>query len=349
MLHSPRPPRLESARENYLDLLHLAAKLTGANHAAFLPLDGPTGLLVNAADRAIPAIYWEAAQEVARNPLPLLFQSRGQRSFSPLLAVPVQQRNNLLGVMIIGGRPRRPLNRNDLNLVALLVEDPSLVSTNLGQHDKSTIYLLESVQALVKTLEARDHYTGQHCNQVTEIALHFARDLGLSPEELESVKTAGYLHDIGKVGISDRLLLKQGPLTREERAIIETHPIIGEKIVRPLGLKPPAKEIILHHHERWDGRGYPQGLAGEEIPFLCRLVALADVFDALTNDRPYRRRFSFQDALKKIRAEAGTQFDPDLARHFVKLISSQTRNPVPLWGTQVKPSEKFTKSHPGLL
>ena len=185
ILLSPRPPRIESGRENYLDLLHLAAKLTGANHAAFLPLDGPTGLLVNTADRAIPAIYWEAAQEVARNPLPLLFQSRGQRAFSPLLAVPVPHRNNLLGVMIVGGRPRRPLNRDDLDLVALLVENHSLVSTNLGQHDRNTGYLPESVQALVRTLEARDHYTGQHCNQVTAIALHFARDLGLSPEELE--------------------------------------------------------------------------------------------------------------------------------------------------------------------
>jgi putative nucleotidyltransferase with HDIG domain len=329
MLHSPIPSQVLSARENYSELLDLAARLTGARHAAFLPLDGPAGLLVNGTDPDLPPLYWEAALEVARNPVPLLFQSPGQRSFSPLLAVPVQYRNNLLGVMIISHRPKPPLNRDDLNLVALLAENPTLVSRNLAFHERNTIYQLESIQALVKTLEARDHYTGQHCRRVTELALHFARDLELSPPELTSVKTAGCLHDIGKVGISDHLLLKPGPLTREERVIIETHPLIGEKIVRPLGLKDQEREIILHHHERWDGQGYPQGLAGEEIPFLCRLVALADVFDALTSDRPYRRRFPIPAALANIRAGAGTHFDPDLAGKFITMISSQTQASVP--------------------
>ena len=323
MQPSPSPSRIKSSKENYLHLLDLAAKLTGARHAAFLPLDGPAGLPADGVAQDFPPIYWEAAREVAQNPIPLLFQSRTQRSFSPLLAVPVRDRNNLLGVMIVSHRPKRPFNRDDLNLVALLAADPSLVSKNPAQ-EKTTIYLLESIQALVQTLEARDHYTGQHSRRVTEIAWHFARDLGLSPQELASVKTACYLHDIGKVGIADRLLLKPGPLTRAERKIIETHPLIGAKIIRPLGLIPEESEIVLHHHERWDGRGYPLGLAGEKIPFLCRVVALADVFDALTSDRPYRPRFLLPEALDKIRANAGSQFDPDLAREFVRMISAQT-------------------------
>ncbi len=310
--------------EEYRDLLDLATKLTGARRAAFLPRDASEALLVNSSDGDLPVIFRDAAQEVAKNSVPLLFQCRRQPSFSPLLAVPVQHRNRLLGVMILSDRPGRPLDRDDLNLMALLAESPYLVSRKLALHEKNTVYLLESIHALVKTLEARDHYTGQHCGRVTEIALHFGRDLGLRPAELESVKTACYLHDIGKVGIGDSLLLKPGPLTSEERAAIETHPLIGEKIVRPLGLKPPEKEIILLHHERWDGMGYPLGLAGEEIPFLCRLVALADVFDALTSDRPYRRRFPIPKALRKIRDQAGTQFDPDLARKFVRMISAQT-------------------------
>jgi putative nucleotidyltransferase with HDIG domain len=324
MQPSPSPSRVKSSKENYLHLLDLAAKLTGARDAAFLPLDGPAGLPGAGIAPDFPPIYWEAAREVAQNPIPLLFQSATQRSFSPLLAVPVRDRNNLLGVMIVSHRPKRPFNRDDLNLVALLAEDPSLVSQNPAFQEKTTIYLLESIQALVQTLEARDHYTGQHSRRVTEIASHFARDLGLPPQELASVKTAGYLHDIGKVGIPDRLLLKPGLLTQAERETIETHPRIGAKIVRPLGLKPQESEIILHHHERWDGRGYPQGLAGEEIPFLCRLVALADVFDALTSDRPYRPRYCTPEALDKIRANAGSHFDPDLTREFVRMISAQT-------------------------
>jgi putative nucleotidyltransferase with HDIG domain len=321
---APQPSWDKGAREDYLDLLDLATKLTGAQRAVFLPQDGSEESWFNGADEDLPAIFRDAAREVVGNPVPLLFQCRRQRSFSPLLAVPVQHHNRLLGVMIVADRPGRPLDRDDLNLVALLAESPYLVSKNLALHEKHTIYLLESIQALVKTLEARDHYTGRHCSRVTEIALHFGRDLGMGPEELDSVKTAGYLHDIGKVGIGDRLLLKPGPLTSEERAVIETHPLIGEKIVQPLGLKQPEREIILLHHEHWDGQGYPLGLAGEEIPFLCRLVALADVFDALTSDRPYRHRFSCTEALRMIRDRAGSQFDPDLARKFVKMISAQT-------------------------
>jgi putative nucleotidyltransferase with HDIG domain len=320
MLYPATPARINPSKGGDSYLLPRAVQLIGACHAVFLPLEGVAGWLINQADRNLPAIYWEAAREVARNPIPLLFQPRGQRSFSPLLAVPVQYQNSLLGVVIIA----EPLGREDPDLVTRLADNPSLVTGRTTRPEKHTIYLRESIQALVQTLEARDHYTGQHCHRVTEIALRFARDLGLSLEELASVKTAGYLHDIGKVGISDGLLLKPGPLTMEERAIIEAHPMIGEKIVRPLGLRTQERAIILHHHERWDGQGYPQGLAGEEIPFLCRLMALADVFDALTSDRPYRRQFSLRAALKMIRAGAGTQFDPDLTRKFVERISTRT-------------------------
>jgi putative nucleotidyltransferase with HDIG domain len=329
MQSASRPSRVSKPRQNYLELLDLAAKLTGASRAAFLPLDGGKSLQTRGARQNLPLIYWEAAKEVIRNPSPKLFRPPGQRPVAPLLAVPVQHGRLLLGVMIVSDRPHRPLGQEDLNLVALLAENPYLVSRNQVQREKHTVRLMESIQALVRTLEARDHYTGRHSSRVTEIALRFARDLGLPQEELESLKTAAYLHDLGKVGISDRLLLKPGPLTAEERAIIQAHPVIGEKIVSPLNLKPREREIILHHHERWDGTGYPQGLAKEEIPLLCRLVALSDVFDALTSDRPYRQKFSIPEALEEIRAGAGTQFDPDLARRFVKLLSYPTRKSRP--------------------
>jgi HD-GYP domain-containing protein (c-di-GMP phosphodiesterase class II) len=144
--------------------------------------------------------------------------------------------------------------------------------------------------------------------------------LGLSPQDLEVLSNAGYLHDIGKIGVSDSILLKPGPLTPDERALIETHPLIGEKIVEPLGFRSQEKNLILLHHERWDGKGYPYGLQGSGIPFLCRLLALADVFDALSSDRPYRQAFALPDALAAIEAQAGSQFDPDLTRKFVQMI-----------------------------
>lgn len=157
---------------------------------------------------------------------------------------------------------------------------------------------------------------------MTNLALAFGRVLGLSVRELEILTNAGYLHDIGKVGVSDALLLKPGPLTVEERRAIEAHTLIGYEIVEPLGLSLEEKNIILLHHEHWDGNGYPYGLRGTDIPFLVRVLSLADVFDALTSDRPYRRAFSIPQALAEIELQAGNQFDPELTQRFLLLIRS---------------------------
>ncbi len=325
MLTSPHKVHTRGWEENCHELLEMATRLTGANHAAFLHLDRHDGSLSNLENKKLPREYWEAARKVAQNRIPLLFQGLQGKSKAPVLAIPVTHRHDFLGVLVIGDRPRQPLNRDDLNLMAFLAESPALVADSLALQERNTVCLLDSIKALLETLEARDHYTHQHSSRVTEIALHFGRTLGVSKEDLKAIKTAGLLHDLGKVGISDTILLKQGSLTQEECAIMRTHPIIGARIVKPLGLKPRELEIIQHHHERWDGRGYPYGLAELEIPFLCRLVALADVFDALTSDRPYRRRFPVAVALEEIAAHAGTQFDPELAREFIKMITAQAR------------------------
>jgi putative nucleotidyltransferase with HDIG domain len=319
--------RVNSGEEFCMQLLRLVVKITKVRQAAFFRKNGGNGrlrLLASLDRQNLPTVYWEAAKEVVQNGAPLLFTPRGQEESPPILAVPLAQEGSLSGVLLLGDRPDRPLDRDDLNLVTMLAENPSLVSDNLALHEKNTISLLESIKALVRSLEARDPYTGQHSARVTEIVSHFGRHLGMPPVELEFLKTASYLHDIGKVGISDFILLKPGPLTPEERRIIETHPLIGGKIVEPLGLRPQEKDVILYHHERWDGRGYPRGLAAKEIPFVCRLLALADVYDALTTDRPYRRRLSIPEALTEIRAHAGTQFDPELTLEFVDMLSTQT-------------------------
>jgi putative nucleotidyltransferase with HDIG domain len=320
MVTSPQTVRTTVWEKGCHQLLHLATELTGSNHGAFLQVDLSNGSLRNPEKKKLPQEYWEAARAVARNPVPLLFHGNEGKSSFPILAVPVQHGTGLLGVLVIADRPRRPLDRNDLNLVSLLVESPSLAN-RLGPQNQNSIHLLDSIKALLQTLEARDHYTGQHSSRVTKIASHFGRTLGLSQGDLAAIKTAGLLHDLGKVGISDAILLKNGPLTQEECSIMRTHPVIGANIVRPLGLLPQEMEIILHHHERWDGRGYPYGLAEGEIPFLCRLVALADAFDALTSDRPYRSLFPVTAALEEIAAHAGTHFDPVLAGEFIKLMT----------------------------
>lgn len=186
----------------------------------------------------------------------------------------------------------------------------------------SLIFRQESINALLRTLAARDPYTGFHSSRVTHLSLAFARALGLTSRELEVLTNAGYLHDIGKIGISDTILLKPGPLTPAERQAIEAHPLIGHEIVEPLGLSPEEKNLILFHHEHWNGNGYPHGLKGDEIPFLVRLLSLADVFDALTSDRPYRRAFTIPQAMAEIELRAGEQFDPELTQKFLPLVKS---------------------------
>lgn len=318
--------RVNSGEEFCMQLLKLAVKITKVRQAAFFSKNGGNRLrLLASLDRQKPPrSHWKVAREAVQNGAPLLFTPSGQEQSPPILAVPVSQNGGFGGVLLLSDRPERPLDQDDLNLVTMLAENPNLVSDNLALHEKNTISLLESIKALVRSLEARDPYTGQHSARVTEIVTHFGRHLGLPPEELESLKTASYLHDIGKVGISDFILLKPGPLTPEERVVIESHPLIGGKIVEPLGLRPQEKGVILYHHERWDGRGYPRGLAGKDIPFGCRLLTLADVYDALTTDRPYRQRCSIPEALAEIRAHAGTQFDPELTLEFVHMLSTQT-------------------------
>jgi putative nucleotidyltransferase with HDIG domain len=207
------------------------------------------------------------------------------------------------------------LHPDDLNLTSLMARFPGLNSEHVA------LYGRNAARDLLVTLETRDRFTGQHCVRVTAIALSFARHLGLPQTDVELLKTASHLHDIGKVEISKTILLKKGRLTSAERSTIETHPAEGVRIAGPLDLVPEEREIILHHHEHWDGQGYPSGLVGEQIPLLCRLVSLADVFEALTSDRPYRRRLSVQEALRVIRDQAGSQFDPHLARKFLQMIA----------------------------
>ena len=207
------------------------------------------------------------------------------------------------------------LHPDDLHLTSLMARYPVLNSEHVA------LYGRNAARDLLVTLETRDRFTGQHCARVTGIALRFARHLELPHTDVELLKAASHLHDIGKVEISKTILLKKGRLTSAERSTIETHPAEGVRIAGPLDLVPEEREIILYHHEQWDGQGYPTGLVGEQIPLLCRLVSLADVFEALTSDRPYRRRLPVQEALRIIRDQAGSQFDPHLAREFLQMTA----------------------------
>jgi len=153
--------------------------------------------------------------------------------------------------------------------------------------------------------------------------VQIAHVMGMGQDEVDVMKFAGYLHDIGKIGIRDSILMKPMTLTPDEMAVIRTHPIIGERIVKPLGLMPLERSIIRHHHERWDGKGYPDGLQGEEIPLPARILAVADVFDAITSNRVYRKARPPADALRELQRSVGSQFDRQVVLAFQEILVQQ--------------------------
>jgi putative nucleotidyltransferase with HDIG domain len=173
-----------------------------------------------------------------------------------------------------------------------------------------------NLEALARAIDARDPYTFEHSARVAAISQVLADGMGLPPAELTALRRGGLLHDVGKIGVPDRILGKTSPLTDDEWAAIRRHPVIGFDMLKDVPFLQTSLEPVRHHHERWDGEGYPDQLKGMAIPQIARIVALADAFDAMTSDRPYRKGFSFQFAAKTIASEAGRQFDPAVVEVF---------------------------------
>ena len=188
-------------------------------------------------------------------------------------------------------------------------------------HELRRSYML-TVRALASAVEARDAYTGRHAERVAAYGMQLASaawmDLGDEPQ----TEFGFLLHDVGKVAVPDAILFKPGPLTAEERAIMEMHPVTGWEIVRDIDFLGAARDVIRSHHERWDGTGYPDRLAGTDIPLSARVFAVADTLDALTTNRPYRRASSFRSARAVILRDGGTHFDPEVIEAYESLPDS---------------------------
>jgi putative two-component system response regulator len=179
--------------------------------------------------------------------------------------------------------------------------------------------------SLAAAVEAKDAFTERHTQRVGESARYLGRRIGLPEYALDSLYRGGIIHDIGKIGVPDAILLKPGPLNEVETARMREHVAIGEAIVRPLQSAASVLPIIRHHHERYDGRGYPDGLRARQIPRLARIVSLCDAFDALVNDRPYRARLTTDEAVSVLRAGAGSQWDPEMVEILTNEVPSIQR------------------------
>jgi putative nucleotidyltransferase with HDIG domain len=335
---------IRASEHLYPSIVALASRLTEAKKAGFFILSTePDSLLLISDIGCSPEeqtnrsfrVKSHQVRDVLRSDAPYaIIQNRDlhddcrfrafARGGSILSCWPFRIRGELFGfLMTCHNGESKSFTQSDLKLLDFLVKKAALAIENMALYESLVSNFYGILRSLVNALEAKDPYTGKHSERVTNYAVIIADQLSCSATQIESLKTIGYLHDIGKIGIADHILNKPDTLTEEERELIEKHPVIGESIVTELGLSVEERAIIRHHHERWDGNGYPDGLAAQEIELLARIVAVADAFDAMTSKRAYRDIKSREDAIQELRRNAGKQFDPLAVEAFIDKILSR--------------------------
>lgn len=246
-----------------------------------------------------------------------------------LLCVPLRAREKVIGCLqLINKTTGNGLfNPEDLDLALAFAGHAAIALENSRLYSQLHTLLHSLITALTSSLDARDPYTRGHSERVARYSLMAGRELGLTAEELESLERAALLHDLGKIGIRDHVLLQEGPLDKDKWEIMKTHPQIGARILEDVAPRSLVRDIYagaLYHQEKYDGTGYPQGLKREEIPLVGRIISVADTFDAITTDRPYRKGAPLPEALAEIRRFAGVQFDPQVAAAFCRAMEKST-------------------------
>ena len=291
----------------------VVAASTGTAGAVVSPVD-----LINISSQIPNYMIMDVAGD--QSPL-LIAESNDLHGFGDeivsVMVAPLTIRSKIFGVLTtINLKGQSRFTEKDLYYLSYMTHHAAYAIENLALYENIYENLFSTIYAFVKAIGAKDSYTEQHSNRVTAVAKILAHKMECSAEELDILNTAGLLHDIGKIGIRDEILLKPGKLTDEEYEIIKTHSIIGANIVGQLGLWEREQQIIRCHHERFDGTGYPDGLKGGDIPFLARILSVADVYDALASDRTYRNKMDEAQILEIIQRGKGSFFDPAVVDTF---------------------------------
>lgn len=236
------------------------------------------------------------------------------------LIMPVRGPSAVLGFAgLVKNEEDHSFETTEIRVLECLVEELTNTATNRELQFEIRSLLFNVMKSLVAALEAKDDYTRGHSERVYGLSVQIAERLGLPDKEIKILAWAALLHDMGKIGVDERILKKPGKLTDEEYEAIKTHPAKGAAMLDPIMQLRAVIPGIRHHHERWDGRGYPDGLAGEDVPLLGRIIAVADTYDAIVSSRPYRPARTAEQALAVIREGAGSQFDPEIAEVFLKM------------------------------
>ena len=251
-----------------------------------------------------------------------------------ILCAPLKLKDRLIGVLYVDNRVHAGVfQESDLRLITAFADQAAVAidNANLIENLRETNFHLEAanielgiayeatLRGWVRALDYRDKETEGHTQRVTVLTQRLAQHMGVERDMLEHITRGALLHDIGKMAISDEILRKKGPLTAEERAIMEKHPVYAYEMLSPIEFLRPAIDIPYCHHEKWDGTGYPRGLKGKEIPFAARIFPIVDVWDALTSDRPYRKALPHAEVRQRIQADSGKHFDPRVVKSFMEL------------------------------
>lgn len=248
-------------------------------------------------------------------------------------AVPIAVKGDLKGIVFSGPKlSGEEYSEYDLDIMTFIANSVGIGMENRRLMDELQVTYVATLRSLISILEAKDRYTRGHTERVASYAMALANRLELPPEDLRRILFGSLLHDIGKMGLRDEIINKPGPLSAEEWEQMRAHPVVGAAIVEKMEFLTGAVEIVRHHHESWNGRGYPDGLAGEAIPLVARIVTVADSFDAMTTDRPYRKALSVDEAIRRLEEAADVQFDGRLVKTFVRYVREKGKDlpaPVP--------------------
>lgn len=257
----------------------------------------------------------------------VIYDLSKNNGFKSALSIPLLAQDKVVGVISTYSQKARHFSKEETEVLSIFASQLAKSLQENKYSEEMHANYFSAIHALVLTLEARDPFTRGHTDRVTSYALKVGRKLCMSENELETLRYAGEVHDIGKISIPDFILNKPGKLSLGERAIIQLHPVKGAEVLEPLEFLRPAIPIVRHHHERYDGKGYPDGLKKNKIPLMARILACADSFDAMTSDRPYRaNRLTLKEAILEIKNNSGTQFDPHIAYLFIKIIKKNPLN-----------------------
>ncbi|OGP53841.1 MAG: hypothetical protein A2Y65_06065 [Deltaproteobacteria bacterium RBG_13_52_11] len=239
-----------------------------------------------------------------------------------IICVPLRIKEDIIGVIQGINKREGEFTRDDLELFQSLADQIAIALDNARLYGELNEMAMQLVKGLSEAIEKRDSYSGGHPQRVLNICMAMSKYLPLTPEEKRDLTLAAILHDIGKVGITDHILDKNGRLTVEELEIIREHPRVGAEVVGHIKQLQPIVPGIKYHHEHYDGSGYPEGLQGEEIPFIARIIAVADTYDAIINERSYHKGKSKSEAVAEITGNTGTQFDPQVVEVFAQALDN---------------------------